>query len=135
MKLIRSISSVLLALLVLLASSSFYVGVHVCGGTVKAVAFLQEADGCGHQALPPCHRQQMKGCCENDLVVHDAQEIKGEIAKVTLPLVSSTDIIHNTVLIADIIPIVELNSSTYFIDHPPGRVDRDIVISIHSLLI
>ena len=134
MNVLRSISSILLAFLVLLASSSFYVGVHVCGDTVKAVAFLQEADGCGHQTLPPCHRKMMEGCCENDVVIHEGQEIKGDVTSIILPILTATEITHNT-SIAIITPVVDANPSTDYVDHPPDRVDHDIVISTHSLLI
>ena len=135
MKIIRAISSVLLGTLVLMASSSFYVGVHTCGGTVNAVAFLQEADGCGHQSLPPCHRQLMSGCCENDQVVHESQEIKGEVVNITLPALSSTDIAHNTIVLAEIVPAITVNPTAFLTDHPPALAKHDIIISIQSFLI
>jgi hypothetical protein len=135
MKLFRTISSLLLATLVLMASSSFYVGVHTCGGTVKAVAFLEEADGCGHKSLPPCHRKAMEGCCKDDLVIHESQDLKGEITTLTIPALSQTTIIHNTIILAEIIPAVSLNPTSYFTDHPPALHGRDIVISIQSFLI
>ena len=112
-----------------------HVGVHVCGGTVKAVALLQEADGCGHQTLPPCHRKMMDGCCENDVVTHDAQDIKGDGSLISIPAHSSTDIVHNSILLAEIIPAFESNAITYPTDSPPGVTGNDIVISTHSLLI
>lgn len=135
MKAFRSISSIVLALLVLLASSSFYVGVHVCGGAVKAVALLQEADGCEHQSLPPCHRKLMDGCCENDVLTHDVQDINGDVSLITFPALSSTDIVHNTILLAEIVPAFESKATTYSTDPPPGVTGNDIVISTHSLLI
>jgi hypothetical protein len=135
MKLFSTISSLFLATLVLLASSSFFVDVHTCGGAVKAVAILDKADGCGHQALPPCHRAAMKGCCENEQVVHESQVIKGEAAIVTLPALTSIDIIHNTIVLAEIIPAITINPISYFSDHPPALQGRDIIISVQSFLI
>jgi len=135
MKLFRTISSLLLAVLVLMASSSFYVGVHYCGGTVKAVAFLNNADGCGHQELPPCHRKAMKGCCNDEQVVHESQELKASSANITLPLLSAADPIHNTVILAEIIPAVHTTPTTYMDDHPPALTGHDIILSIQSLLI
>lgn len=135
MKLFRTISSLLLAVLVLMASSSFYVGVHSCGGTVKAVAFLQEADGCGHQDFPPCHRKAMEGCCENDLVIHESQELKTEAAGIVLPTLFSSDVMHQAVVLAEIIPAAEINPPLYFSDHPPALGGHDIIISIQSFLI
>jgi hypothetical protein len=135
MKLFRTISSLLMAVLVLLASSSFYVGVHYCGGTIKAIAFLDEADGCGHPELPPCHRKVMESCCENDQVVHESQDIRSEAANVGHPLLSLTTIVHNTLVLAEIIPAVEINPIPYFSDHPPAFTGHDIIISFQSFLI
>lgn len=135
MKLFRTLSSLLLATLVLMASSSFYVGVHYCGGTVNAVAFLQEADGCGHQQLPPCHRKAMEGCCSDEQVVHEAQELKTEITGITLPALPSTDIVHHSVVLAEVVPTAETNPSIYFSDHPPALTGHAIIISIQSFLI
>jgi hypothetical protein len=134
MKLFRTISSLLMAALVLLASSSFYVGVHYCGGTIKAIAFLDEADGCGHPELPPCHRKVMESCCENDQVVHESQELKAELTNI-LPALSSADIVHQSVVLAEIIPAVEINPIPYFSDHPPAFTGHDIIISFQSFLI
>lgn len=135
MKLFRTISSLLLAPLVLLASSSFYVGVHSCGGTVNAIAFLDEADGCGHQQLPPCHRKAMEGCCADEQLIHKSQELKASSANITLPLLSAADPIHNTVILAEIIPAVHTTPTTYIDDHPPALTGHDIILSIKSLLI
>ncbi|MBX2968451.1 MAG: hypothetical protein KF803_03695 [Cyclobacteriaceae bacterium] len=135
MKKLRTISSLLLAALVLMASSSFYVGVHVCGGAVKAIAFLNEADGCGHQELPPCHRKAMKGCCNDEQVIHESQELKASSTSITLPVISTSDIIHNTAILAEIIPAVHTTPITYIDDHPPTLTGNKIIISIQSFLI
>lgn len=135
MKLFRTISSLLLAVLVLMASSSFYVGVHYCGGSVKAIAFLNNADGCGHQNLPPCHRKAMEGCCNDEQVIHDSQELKSSSASIMIPVLSATDITHNTVVLSEIIPAVQITSTTYPDDHPPALTGHDIILSIQSFLI
>lgn len=135
MKLLRTISSLLLAALVLMASSSFYVGVHSCGGTVNAIAFLNEADGCGHQQLPPCHRKAMEGCCDDEQIVHQSQDLKTTATTVSLTAISYSPIIHHTVILSEIIPTVELNPVAYFSDHPPALTGNDIIVSIQSFLI
>jgi hypothetical protein len=120
MKLFRTISSLLLATLVLMASSSFYVGVHTCGGTVKAVAFLEEADDCGHQSLPPCHRQLMKGCCENENIMHDGDDFKSQSSQITVEIPFATELEQVDVLVAEIIPSV-LSTVEYPTYDPPLR--------------
>lgn len=134
MKLLRTLSSLLLATLVLMASSSFYVGVHYCGGTVNAIAFLDQADGCGHHQFPPCHRKAMEGCCNDAQVSHEPQELKAEASTVIPPL-SATAIVHRTILITKIIPAANPNPVPYFSDHPPALSGHDIVITKQSLLI
>jgi hypothetical protein len=130
---IRSISSVILAVLVLMASSSFYVGVHVCGGTVKAIAFLQEADGCGHQQLPPCHRKAMEGCCENDQVIHEGLDFKTTDAFAPTPLTATT-ILHTSLVLAEIIP-ASIAPMPFRSDHPPALTGYDIIITNQTFLI
>ncbi|MBX2956592.1 MAG: hypothetical protein KF846_10560 [Cyclobacteriaceae bacterium] len=134
MKLFRTISSLLLAVLVLMASSSFYVGVHYCGGSVKAVAFLNEADGCGHQQLPPCHRKAMKGCCEDDQIVHERIDFK-TVDALSFESIMATPVVHHTIVLAEVIPTANANPTNYFSDHPPALTGHDIIISIQSFLI
>lgn len=135
MKLLRTISSLLLAALVLMASSSFYVGMHYCGGTVKAVAFLNKADGCGHQELPPCHRKAMEDCCNDEQFIHESQDINGLTVNILLPVLSSTDVIHNTLVVAEIIPAASVAPTSYFTYHPPSLSGHDIIITKQSFLI
>ncbi|MCU0358625.1 MAG: hypothetical protein MUE95_13705 [Cyclobacteriaceae bacterium] len=135
MNLFRTLSSLTLAVLVLMASSSFYVGVHLCGDTVKAIAFLRQADGCGHQELPPCHRKAMEGCCNDEQVVHQPQELKAEVTGLVLPLPLPSGIIQNSVVLAEIIPSSVTVPSPCLSDHPPTLTGNDILISIQSFLI
>jgi hypothetical protein len=135
MNVFRTISTLLLTALVLMASSSFYVGVHYCGGTVKAMAFLQEADGCGHQELPPCHRKAMEGCCTDEQVMHESQELKTTTATLILPTLASSEIIHSTRVIAEIIPDIAVNPAAYLSEQPPALTGHDIIISIQSFLL
>jgi hypothetical protein len=131
MKVIRSISSIILALLVLAASSSFYVGVHSCGGTVNAVAFMQEADGCGHQSLPPCHRQLMKGCCENESIVHQGEDFKTYSTQITIAASPFVDVVLPSVLLAEVIPSAVISKTYYYNYDPPLRAtDRTIDLQV-----
>jgi hypothetical protein len=116
-----------------MASSSFYVGVHVCGGTVKAIAFLQEADGCGHQQLPPCHRKAMEGCCENDQVIHEGLDFKTTDAFAPTPLTATT-ILHTSLVLAEIIP-ASIAPMPFRSDHPPALTGYDIIITNQTFLI
>jgi hypothetical protein len=127
MKIIRSILSLFLAALVLVASSSFYMATHSCGGRVNKVAFLEKADGCGHQSMPPCHRQLMKGCCEDKVIAHDAQELKSE-ANINLTSLLPTFELATIVYVLAVIVPAEETSSTAFLkyDIPLRSIDRTV---------
>ena len=128
MKLSRSIVSLFLAALVLAASSSFYVATHSCGGRINKVAFLEKADGCGHSQMPPCHRAMMKGCCEDDVIAHDAQDLKSEAQLHVNPLLLSLDaVIPTPALLAEIIPSYSQSRAKFFnYDTPLRSSDRTL---------
>lgn len=131
MKAIRSISSIILAALVLIASSSFYVDVHLCGGSVKTVAFLHQADDCGHSTVPPCHRALIKDCCENESIVHEAEDFKTYSTKISIPAASFIDVVQSLVLVAELIPSVTTSKNYYHNYHPPLRsTDRTIDLQV-----
>jgi hypothetical protein len=104
MKVLRIISSVAFTLLVLVSSSSFSVGLHLCGGHVNDVAFLDDADGCGHENMPPCHRKMMEGCCADETLVHESQGFKADLYAVALAPTLLFPCIQLPVFVADIIP-------------------------------
>lgn len=121
MNLVRTFGAGLLAALVLVASTNFYVAIHTCGGDVKAVSLLHETDGCGHSKLPPCHRAMMKDCCDDQQIEHPAQDLKKDVPPVTLPVASSVDIIHTPVVLAELIPSSTNTFSSLTPYRPPVR--------------
>lgn len=133
MRIVRSIVSFLLASLVLLASSSFYVSSHACGGHIIKVAFLEKADGCGHAQMPPCHRALMKGCCEDEVVTHDAQDLKME-APLHLTYYAAVAILPSPVVLADVIPSPAVQHIDYCDYDPPLPAD-DLVVAHRVFLI
>lgn len=123
---LRTISSLLLALLVLASSTSFVVGVHLCGGRVDNVAFLQKASPCPmEQKLPPCHKAK-SSCCDDALITHDAQELKNDITHFDLTVYSTPWVIQYPVLIAEIIPaITNATTSSFRLYDPPSLYTDD----------
>lgn len=129
MKKLKTLGSLVLALLVLLASSHFFVDIHYCGDRLKAVSFLSEADGCGHSELPPCHRNLIKGCCENEQITHDAQDLKKEVVEVQVPTTFG-DLVANTPLAVEVIPAV-VRPKTFIASDPPLPVtNRQVLFSV-----
>src|SRR5687768_17674727 len=77
MKAIRTISTLLMATLLLVSSTSFMVGMHVCMGEVQSIAIFSKADGCAMEKnLPPCHRHMTAPCCDDETVIHEADDFK-----------------------------------------------------------
>jgi hypothetical protein len=131
MKKLRTIGSSLLALLVLLASSHFFVDVHFCGDQLKAISFLSEADGCGHAQMPPCHRDLMNGCCENQQITHDAQDLKKEAVAIQISPTVDAAIVHHAWVLAEIIPQA-VQRKTHLLSYKPPlpNSDRHAVLSV-----
>ena len=106
MKRLRPIFSVMLALLVLISSTSFIVGVHRCGGEVASVALLTKATPCAmEQKAPPprCH-QPKKSCCTDERIVHEKEDFKlatSHIHIVPAPLIAA---LASPVVISLLIP-------------------------------
>ncbi len=133
MRLFRSILSLALATLVLLASSSFYVATHSCSGRVNKVAFLEVADGCGHAKMPPCHQKLMKGCCEDEKIAHEGQDLKYESKLSFQPSLFVTDLTFTPALIAEIIP--SESPSFHYLDYDSPLQSTDRTVTLCTFLI
>jgi hypothetical protein len=85
MKAIRPTLCLFLAVLVLVSSTSFMVGMHKCNGEIKNITFLTHAEGCGHQEkMPPCHKAKQQSCCENGDILHEATDFSSQFSNVEL---------------------------------------------------
>jgi len=128
MKSLRAIFSIAFALLVFVSSSNFSVGLHLCAGKVNGIAFLEHADGCGHQKLPPCHQKMMKGCCEDEMIVHTGQGFHHENMQVHVAPAFLSDITLPPVLITELIPSLDHTPFKFFnYDTPLRSSDRTVI--------
>jgi len=132
MKYCRSILSVVFALMVLFSSSSFIVGLHLCSGRVQDVALFTHAEDCGmeKQAMPPCHRPGSKPCCENETIVHDGDDFKASVKGVMLPIVSVIDLELPHILLAEVIPSLQLTPVQFYNYDSPLR-PSDLTVSLN----
>lgn len=103
-------------------------GVHACGSKIKAIAFLEKADGCGHNKMPPCHRALMEGCCHDQQITHEAQELKKEVTTNVLPIQSASDLVHTPVVLSALVPPVVPSFSPRLFYSPPERTTDIIVL-------
>jgi len=122
MKAIRSISAVLLAILVLVSSSSFMVGMHFCMGEVQNIALLGKAESCQKEkALPACHKHLKPACCEDELVYHESADFKGSIEHIHTVAPAPMDVEQPAVLISEVIPASRIARLQYYNYDPPLR--------------
>ena len=135
MKLFRIISSTALAFLVLVSSSSFMVGIHLCGGKVQHVALFTKANSCEmEQNLPPCHRHMQRTCCEDQAVIHKGEGFKASVFHALFVAPIAVDLEEPFVFISEIIPSSSFSRIKYYNYDPPLR-SSDLTISLQVFLI
>jgi hypothetical protein len=135
MKAIRTISAVLFSLLVLVSSTSFMVGFHICMGEVENIALFNKAEGCEKEkSLPPCHKHMKPACCEDETFIHEGDDFKASVQHIHIVAAPPIDLEHPPVLIAEVIPTAEIAKTQYFDYDPPLRTS-DLTVSLHVFLI
>jgi hypothetical protein len=134
MKAVRTISAILLALLVLISSTSFMVGMHFCMGEVQNIALFTKADGCEmEKKLPPCHRHSQNPCCEDETLIHNAEDFNASLAEMHIDAPAPI-YIEQPVVIAEIIPTVSFSGIQYYNYDPPLR-SCDLTVAHQVFLI
>lgn len=135
MKAIRSISAVVLAILVMASSTSIMVGMHRCMGEVQNIAFFSKADACEkEQDLPPCHRHTPPTCCDDETVIYKSDEFSAAIAPYHIAVPAPAELAQALVLISEVIPTAPLSRVKYFDYDPPLR-SRDLTVTHQVFLI
>lgn len=120
MKPFRAISAAILALLVLVSSTSLAVGVHSCMDEVRNVALFSKASSCDN-AQPPCHRHSTAECCDDQTVINQADDFKTSATDPYTTLHTPISAGEACVVLSEIIPEVsaaQFPSDTY---DPPLR--------------
>lgn len=135
MKPFRAISMIAFCLLVVFSSSSFIIGIHMCSGNIQDIALFTKAQTCANEKkMLPCHKQESKPCCEDESVLHEAQEIKSDVSKVQLSIVPALGIDQPVVLVAEIIPSSSLAKIRFYNYDSPIRW-TDITVEYQVFLI
>lgn len=135
MRAFKTISSIFLAVLILVSSTSFMIGMHFCMGEVQNIAFFSEADGCEkEQSLPPCHRHVKIPCCEDKTVVHKGDSFNGSIAHFNFPIPISVAVGYPVLLISEIVPSAPI-SRIQFCNYDPPLRSCDLTIEHQVFLI
>lgn len=137
MKVFRTIYSLSLALLVLVSSTSFQVGMHFCQGEVREIALFSKASGCEKEKqVPPCHRHTKSSCCDDETVVHEADELTASSQAKSLSIDSSDqlDLDLPFVLVSEVIPASPTSQRPFDYYRPP-LISDDLTVTFRSLII
>lgn len=135
MKGFRTILSVTLALLVLVSSTSFMVGMHLCSGEIQNVALFSKAQACEKEMkMPPCHRHQTSSCCDDETVIHEGKNFSATSSQVSIPPVSFVTIATQTVILSEIIPANYSSKAKYLNYDTPLRA-CDLTVAHRVFLI
>ena len=135
MKQLSSILSIAFAFLVLFSSSSFKVGIHLCGGQIQNVALFTKAEGCEmEKRIPPCHKHASEPCCEDETIVHKGDDFKVSLTDITFSVSPALDIILPAVLISEVIPSAPVSRLHFYNYYPPLR-SGDLTVSYQVFLI
>jgi hypothetical protein len=138
MSFIRSIASVFLAGIVLIASIGVTINFHLCGGEIQSTALFVKAQPC-KSVQKPCHgtshHSEKNGCCEEKSVI-----VKGE--QTTAVVKTPTQVTPSFNLISIILPVlytvIDLETSIStprYVHYKPPLIDRDITVLAHNFLI
>lgn len=134
MKAVRSISAVALAILVLVSSTSFMVGMHLCMGAVQNIALFAKAESCEKESSPPCHRHTKAPCCDDETVIHKSDDLKASIEHMHVSIAAPMDLDQPLILISEVIPTAPLSRFKYYNYDPPLR-SYDLTVEHQVFLI
>jgi hypothetical protein len=135
MKAIRSISALLLALLVLVSSTSFMVGMHICMGEVQKIALFGKADSChAETSSPKCHKHMKPACCQDEVVYHEGTDFNTSIGHINIMAPVPMDMHLPTVVISEVIPVSPIARTPYYNYDPPLR-SCDLTVEHQAFLI
>ena len=139
MKVLKPIVSSLLALLVLVSSSSFSVNMHYCGGHVQSISLIEDADACPMEVqLPTCHRQEQikkSGCCEDKHVAFEGKAFNTKVQDFSLLNWQAINWVASLPIIMEVIQVNEALTFSNHIPYKPPIVERDIPVLKQSFLI
>src|SRR5688500_17866890 len=122
MKAFRTISAILLALLVLVSSTSFIIGMHFCMDEVQNMALFSKADDCEKEkSLPPCHRHATAACCDDQIVYHEGINIKASSEHIQYVAHARVEVKLPVIIISEVINSAPFSHIKYYNYYPPQR--------------
>lgn len=142
MQFIRTILSLSLAALVLVSSTTFTVGLHVCRGHVSDIAVMQKAQPCAMELMAAelgftdedCGMASKMKCCEDRTVSFEGTDYQYKTSKsLTLHDVATVQAVLPTLL--SFVSPSQSTAYTPFHSYKPPLIHRDVTILVQSFLI
>ncbi len=131
--------SSILALLVLVSSSSFMVNMHFCGGHMQSVSLIEDAAPCPMEVeLPPCHKKmevRKSGCCEDKHVAFEGKDFSTKVQDFSLLTWQAINWVAALPVIMEVIQVNEALAFSNHIPYKPPIVERDLPVLKQSFLI
>jgi hypothetical protein len=78
--------------------------------------------------MPPCHRKLMKGCCDDEMVVHESQGFKADLLDVAFAPALLLPGVQPAVFMSDIIPAQPERQERFLVYDVPLRSSDRVVI-------
>lgn len=132
-----------MAMVMLVATTSFTMSAHFCGSELQHVSFLGQVESCEMHTrqIPPCQHEQKqesqiekKSCCKDLTIVSEYQEslTSSMVPKVIKPDFKFIAVLSSffTTIITEYVPYF----SKYHQYRPP-LINRDIPVLVQSFLI
>ncbi|WP_083704058.1 HYC_CC_PP family protein [Pontibacter indicus] len=139
MKLIRTILTLTLALLVVFSSVGMTITQHLCAGEVMATAFFSHSANCEmekqRESLPDCHKPVMDDdCCQNQTLVLEVEDEQQVSPTFKLSVPDMTFIAAFTAVWSAFFQLYE-PAYTHVPDYAPPYLALDIPVLVQSFLL
>ena len=118
----------------LVSSTNFTVGMHLCMGDIQEISLFSKADGCIMERLPPCHKPVEDPCCEDETVVHEAGDFKTTSTEIPVIAATVVPMVQAVALISEVIPSAPGSRIRYYNYDPPLRT-YDLTVEHQVFLI
>lgn len=122
-KTIRKITALLMAIVVLLTTTSFTISMHYCQGELIHTAIFQKAHSCGME-MNMSDEMKKKGCCDDkEIHIEGQDELKLPVADMNFDQqVFVIAFVHSYI---ELFQTTEDRKNTFF-DYPPPFIVRQI---------
>lgn len=132
-KAFTKITSLLLALLVLLSTFSFTVETHYCGDFLMDISFIGQADDCGMEMEKKSFYKK-KNCCKDEVITAKGQDELQQFNELKLDFDKQQFVTAFLISYQDLF-VEKASKNIFYKDFSPPDIPRDYQILHQSFLI